>query len=110
MSVRHVKRNLIDPEAAGVTLYPEAQHVNNGDECERWFYANSNGQVLIREYVHRAIPAAGIFLGITYQRSVSRARFLVVYASRVRYSAESAQRVQSRDHGVQSAAIEMEFG
>ena len=32
--VRNVKRNLIGPEVAGVTAYPEAHHVNNGDECE----------------------------------------------------------------------------
>ena len=80
MGVKYVKRNLIGPEVAGVTPYPEAHHVNNGDECERWFYANGNGQVLIREYVQRAIPAAGISLGVTYQRNVSRAGFLVVYA------------------------------
>ena len=80
MGVIPVKRNLIGPEAAGVILYPEAQHVNDVDACERWFYANSNGQVLIQEYAQRAIPAAGVSLGITYQRSVVRARFLVVYA------------------------------
>ena len=35
---------------------------------------------MIQEYVHRAIPAAGVSLGVTYQCNVSRARFLVVYA------------------------------
>ena len=34
MGVRYVKRNLIGPESAGVTLYPEAHHVNHGDECD----------------------------------------------------------------------------
>lgn len=82
IGVRYVRRNLIDPELAGVTAYPEAHHVNHGDECERWFYANGNGgeYQLIQEYVQRAVPTAGISLGVTYQRNVSRARFLVVYA------------------------------
>ena len=63
-------------QAAGVTLYPEAQHVNDAGECERWFYAG-NAQGLIREYVQRAIPAGHAQLvGILSGRGCGRPRRL----------------------------------
>ena len=60
VGVRHqrmVKSNLTGPEAAGVTAYPDAQPDD--------------------EYVQRAISATGISLGVTYQRSLIRAHFLL---------------------------------
>ena len=77
---RMVKSNFTQPQAAGVTIYPDVQHVNDADACERWFNAG-NAHQLIREYIERAIPATGISRAVTYQRGLSTgARFLVVYA------------------------------
>ena len=77
---RMVQSNFTQPQAAGVTIYPDVQHVNDADACERWFNAG-NAHQLIREYIERAIPATGISRAVTYQRGLSTgARFLVVYA------------------------------
>ena len=76
---RMVKSNFTQPQAAGVTIYPDVQHVNDADACERWFNAG-NAHQLIREYIERAIPATGISRAVTYQRGLSTgARFLVVW-------------------------------
>ena len=77
---RTVESNFTQPQPAGVTMYPDRQHVNDADACERWFNAG-NAHQLIREYIQRAIPATGISPAVTYQRSLrTGARFLVVYA------------------------------
>ena len=75
---RMVYSNFTRPEAAGVTVYADVQHLKDPNACEGWFYSG-HAQGLIQEYVQRAIPAMGIS---RYQRSVRSAlhqHFLVVY-------------------------------
>ena len=112
MGVRHVKSNLIGPEAAGVTLYPEAQHVSDADECERWFYANSNGQGLIREYVQRAIPAPGLLRGFLLGSHTSGECYAWVFRWCTRALPCTASTIARslRSICADSAAFEMEFG